>query len=252
MLIIMYQTNTEHPAVTFTMNPMRRTNLHSNVEVFKLLTFCTNFQVFSHFVLQSSLMNLYFWYLSCKHFPEITHEYIFLLTSFFTWNISKHLRYFVLWKVDIGRNLWHSLVLQSQISNFPYSLNKSVSCVKLFSLKNFTLSLNEAPKAHYFCFLLLIQSSAIQHKSNQATLPNNKTFSTVKLALCGQSLCLLLHNNLLVFNISDNCWKSSHNLWTLPNHNSRVTLGQWFSNVSPRWPPITLTPSIQFSADPVA
>jgi len=31
MLIIMYQTNTEHPAVTFTMNPMRKTNLLSNV-----------------------------------------------------------------------------------------------------------------------------------------------------------------------------------------------------------------------------
>ena len=36
-----------------------------------------------------------------------------------------------------------------------------------------------------------------------------------------QSLCLLLHNNFLVFNISDNCCKSSRNLWTLPNHNSR-------------------------------
>jgi len=36
--------------------------------------------------------------------------------------------------------------------------------VKLFSLKNFALSLNEAPKAHYFCFLLLIQSSAVQQK----------------------------------------------------------------------------------------
>jgi len=194
---------------------------------------------------------------------------IFVLQTF-SWNHSRiyffahlflHLKHFetsallcVVKRIllDIGLNLRYSLVLLSQISNFPYSLNKSVSCVKLFSLKNFTLSLNEAPKAHYFCFLLLIQSSAIQHKSNQATLPNNKTFSTVKLALCGQSLCLLLHNNLLVFNISDNCWKSSHNLWTLPNHNSRVTLGQWFSNVSPRWPPITLTPSIQFSADPVA
>jgi len=38
MLIIMYQTNTEHPAVIFTMNPMRRTNLHSNVEFFMLLS----------------------------------------------------------------------------------------------------------------------------------------------------------------------------------------------------------------------
>jgi len=43
-------------------------------------------------------------------------------------------------------------------------------------LKNFTLSLNEAPKAHYFCFLLLIQRSAVQQKSNKATLPNTKSF----------------------------------------------------------------------------
>jgi len=63
--------------------------------------------------------------------------------------------------LDIGLNLWHSLVLQSQISNFLYSLKKSILCVKLFLLKNFTLSLNEAPKAHYFCFLLLIQRSAV-------------------------------------------------------------------------------------------
>jgi len=60
ILIIMYQTNTEHPAVTFTINPMRRTNLLSNVEVFMLLTLCTNFQVFAHFALQFSPMKLYF------------------------------------------------------------------------------------------------------------------------------------------------------------------------------------------------
>ena len=120
--------------------------------------------------------------------------------------------------LDIGLNLKYSLVLQT--SNFPYSLKKSVSCVKLFSLRNFTLSLNEAPNAHYFCFLLLIQSSGVQQKSNKATLPTTKTFSTVKLLFFVQWLCLLLHNNLLVFNISDNCWKRSHNLWTLPNHNS--------------------------------
>jgi len=103
--------------------------------------------------------------------------------------------------------------------------------VKLFSLKNFILSLNEAPKAHYFCFLLLIQSSAVQQKSNKTTLPNSKTFSPLKLALCVQSLCLLLHNNFLVFNISDHCWKSSHNLWTLPNHKSRVTWGFRFPSM---------------------
>jgi len=49
--------------------------------------------------------------------------------------------------------------------------------VKLFSFKNFTLSLNETPKAHYFCFLLLIQRlSGVQQKSNKATLPNTKSF----------------------------------------------------------------------------
>ena len=78
--------------------------------------------------------------------------------------------------LDIGRDLWHSLVLQSQISNFPHSLKRYVSCVKLFSLKNFILSLNVEPKAHYFCFLLLIQRSAFQQKSNKAALPNTKSF----------------------------------------------------------------------------
>jgi len=52
--------------------------------------------------------------------------------------------------------------------------------VKLFSLKNFTLSVNEAPKAHYFCFLLLIRRSAVQQKSNKATLPNIKSFFSCK------------------------------------------------------------------------
>jgi len=121
--------------------------------------------------------------------------------------------------------------------------------VKLFSLKNFTLSLNEAPKAHYFCFLLLIQRSAVQQKSNKGNLPNTKTFSTVKLAMYVQSLCLLLHNNFLVFNISANCWKSSHNLWTLPNHNSRSLEGLGFRacysasaqpSTAPFWNPYVL------------
>ena len=158
-----------------------------------LLTFCTNVQVFQHFPLQSSPMKLYFWYLSCKHFPEITHQYL-LFAPLFTWNILKHLRFQLCCEryrlttlgvgrifsrggavrdfskffpggdkvvkfgfhpsklkkqpflliisesrgetplpppfrspcilLDIGLNLWHSLVLQSQISNFPYSLKK--------------------------------------------------------------------------------------------------------------------------------
>ena len=149
--------------------------------------------------------------------------------------------------LDIGLNLKYSIVLQ--ISNFPYSLKKSVSCVKLFLLRNFTLSLNEAPKAHYFCSLLLIQRYAVQQKSNKATSPNTKSFSTVKLALCVQSICLMLHNNFLVFNISDNWWKSSHNLWTLPNHNSRSLEGLGFRacysahaqfSIAPFWKPNVL------------
>ena len=32
----------------------------------------------------------------------------------------------------------------------------------------------------------------------------------------------------LVFNISDNCWKSPHNLWTLSNHNPRSPEGLGF------------------------
>jgi len=70
-------------------------------------------------------------------------------------------------------------------------------------LKIFKLSLNEAPKAHYFWFLLLVQRFTVQHKSN--TLPND--FSTEKVALWVQSLCFLFCNNVLVYNISDNCWR---------------------------------------------
>jgi len=145
------------------MNPMRRTNLLSNVELVTLLTCCTNFQVFAHFALQFSPMKLHFWYLFCKHFTEITHQHILFAPLFL------HLKHFetsaLLCVVngillDIGRNLWHSLALQWQISNFPYSPKKSASSVKLFSLKNSILSLNEAPKAHYFYFLLLIQPVA--------------------------------------------------------------------------------------------
>ena len=67
-------------------------------------------------------------------------------------------------------------------------------------------------------------------RKNQTRLlcqtPN--AFSTVKLTLCVQSLCLLPHNNFFVFNIGDNCWKRSHNLWTLSNHNSRSLDGLGF------------------------
>jgi len=124
MLIIIYQTNTEHPAVTFTINPMRRTNLHSNVEVFMLLTLCTNFEVSAHFGLQFSR-----W--SCTFDICLANIFLKSLTNIFFAPLFRRLKHFeasaLLCVVkgillDIGLNLWHSLVLQSQISNFPYSL----------------------------------------------------------------------------------------------------------------------------------
>jgi len=99
------------------------------------------------------------------------------VATFFTWNFFEASASLCVVNgilQDSGRNLWHSLVLQSQISNSPCSLKRSVSCVKLFSLNNFILLLNEAPKT--FCFLLLIQRSAVQQKSNKTALPNTKSF----------------------------------------------------------------------------
>ena len=120
--------------------------------------------------------------------------------------------------------------------------------MKLFSLKNFTPSLNKARKAYYFFWYSF---NVLLFSKNQIRLlcqtPN--AFSTVKLALYVQSLCLLLHNKFLVFNNSDNCWKSSHNLWTLPNHNSRTLEGLGFrachsasaqSPTAPFWKPNVL------------
>ena len=144
-------------------------------------------------------------------FPDEVVLLIFVLQTF-SWNHSpiylfaplfclKHFEASALLCVvkgillDIGLNLWHSLVLQAQISNFPHSLKRSVSYVKLFSLKKFILSLNEAPKAHYFCFLLLIQRSAVQQNQTKLLCQTPKAFSTVKLQFDVQSLCLLLHKN---------------------------------------------------------
>jgi len=160
------------------MNPMRRTNWHSNVEVVTLLTLCTNFLVLRTLFcnLRRWPMKLYFWYLSCKHFPEIAHQYTLFAPLFLHF---KHFETSALLCVekgillDIGLNLRYSPVLQ--ISNFPLT-KKAASCVKLFSLNNFILSLNEAPKANYFYFLLLIQRSAVQQKSSKATLPNTKNY----------------------------------------------------------------------------
>jgi len=144
------------------MNPMCRKYLHSNVEVVMLSTMCTNFQVFAHL-----LCNLPRW--SCTSdiclaniFLKSLTNIFCLLPFFFISTVSVphgplsghflHLKHFQASAssaslcvvngtlLDIGLSLWQSLVLQSQISNFPCSLKRSDFCVELFSLKNFILS----------------------------------------------------------------------------------------------------------------
>jgi len=123
------------------MNLMRRTNLHSNVEVVMLLMLCTNFLVFAHFVLQSSPMKLYFWCLSCKHFPEITHQYILFAPLFLH---MKHFETSALLCVvkgillDIGLNLRYSPVLQ--ISNFPLTKKSCLLCETIFVEEFYTFT----------------------------------------------------------------------------------------------------------------
>jgi len=69
MLITVYQANTGHRSASF----YNESNAQNKV-TFKCWS-CHAFnvvqqlQVFAHFALESSPMKLYFWYLSCKHFP---------------------------------------------------------------------------------------------------------------------------------------------------------------------------------------
>ena len=162
-----------------------------------LLTLCTNFQVFVHFALQSSPIKLYFWYLSCKHFPEIIHQYILFVPLFL------HLKHFetsaslcvvkgIL--VDIGLNLRCSLVLQ--ISNFPYSLKKCLLCETIFVEEFYTFT-KRGTESALFLFSATHSKFWCSAKIKLGyTLPNTKAFSTAKLALCVQLLCFLLDNNL--------------------------------------------------------
>ena len=196
MYIIVYQTNTGH----------RAASLYNESNAQKKFTFkCWTCHAFkccapTFRFLRTLLCNLRRW--SCSFdicladiFLKSLTNIFCLLPSFFTSTVSvphgplsghfldlKHFEASALLCVvngvllDIGGNLWHSLVPQSHISNFACSLKWSASCVKLFLLNNFTLSLNKALKANYFCFLLLIQRAAVQQKSNKATLPNTKSF----------------------------------------------------------------------------
>ena len=176
--MIVYQTNTGHRAVSLynESNAQKKCTLkcwtcHAFNVVQQLSSFCALcFAIFAGegvrltFVLQTFFWNHSQMYLVSSPLPSpqpfLSRMGHFLHLKHFEASASHCVVNGIL--LNIGRNLWHSLVLQLQIINFPCSLKRSVSCVKQFSLSNFTLSLSEAPKAHYFCFLLLIQRSAVQ------------------------------------------------------------------------------------------
>jgi len=69
---------------------------------------------------------------------------------------------------------------------------------------------------------------------NKATLPNTKTFSTAKLALCVHLLCVLLHNTFLVFNISDELLKKFAQSVDVAKSQFRVTWGFRFPSMLQR------------------
>jgi len=125
MFILMYQPNTGHRAST----------LYNESNTQKKFTFkCWSCHAFNNLHQLSSFCALCF-----AIFADETSLLLFVLQTF-SWNNSPI--YFVCSPIsspetfrsicvtcvvkgillDIGRNLWHSLVLQSQISNFPYSL----------------------------------------------------------------------------------------------------------------------------------
>jgi len=197
---------------------MCKTNLHSNVEVVTILTLCTNFQVFALFALQSSPMKLYFWYLSCTHFPEITHQYILFDPLF------HHLKHFetsaILCVIKrillvIGRNLRYSPVLQ--ISHFPDSLKNLSPVWNYFRWRILHFHSTRHRKRIIFVFCNTFKVLLVQQKSNKGTLPNTKWFFYCKTRV----LCKIAMFIASQYFFSDNCWKSSHNIWTLPHHDSR-------------------------------
>jgi len=83
---VVYQTNTRHRAASLYNETNAQNKLTFKCWSCHALTLCTNFQVFAHFALQSSPMKLYFWYLFCKHFPEITHQCILFAPLFLHFN----------------------------------------------------------------------------------------------------------------------------------------------------------------------
>jgi len=164
-------------------------------------------------------MKLYFWYLSCKHFPEITHQYILFAPLFF----------------ETFRNICVTLCCKRKAASqwtlfqiFPSTPNQKNSlltkkicllCETIFVEEFYTFTKRGTERA-FFVFCCSFKVLVFSKNQIRLLCQTPKLFQLQNPGLCVQSLWLMLHNNFLVFNI-DNCWKRSHNLWTLPNHNSR-------------------------------
>ena len=183
-----------------------------------------------------------------KQFPEITHQYILLAPLFL------HLKHFetsallcVIKRIllGIGLNLSYSLRLLSQTSNFPYSLKKICLLYETIFVEEFYIFTKRGAESALFFFCYSFKVLLFSKNQIRLLCKKPNAFSTVKLALCVQSLCLLPHDNFFVFNTSDNCWKSSHNLWTLPNHNFRVTWGLRFPSMLQRFRSIIYRPVLK-------
>jgi len=82
--------------------------------------------------------------------------------------------------LDIGLNLRYSLGLLSHTSNFPYTLIKICLLCEIIFVEEFYTFTKQGTKNALFCFLLLIQHSAFQKKTNKVTLPHTKTFFQCK------------------------------------------------------------------------
>jgi len=174
---------------------MRKTNLHSNVEVVTLLTLCTNVPVFAHFALQSSPMKLYLWYLSCTHFPEITHQHILFDPRF---HHLKHVETSAILCV-VKRillvnelNLRYPLVLK--ISHFPYSLKNLSSVWNYFRWRIIHFHWTRRRKRIIFVFCYSFKLLLFSKNQRRLLCQTPSAFSTVKLAFCLKSLYLLFHN----------------------------------------------------------
>jgi len=60
-------------------------------------------------------MKLSFWYLSCKHFPEITHQYILFALLFIFWNEITPQIVFKNQNNGKRRNVKHSKIIQTMM-----------------------------------------------------------------------------------------------------------------------------------------